>query len=86
MERFDPRGGNVEFNLQTFLSDMRAEQLRSQELLTAKVDAALDKMHDHEARIVVVENMRKNMRWLTGTFIGTMITAILTFVFGLFHK
>lgn len=71
----------VEFNLQTFLSEMRTEQRAEHQELSVKVDKALETLHDHETRIVVVEGTRKSIRWLGATMIVAFVGALLDFVF-----
>lgn len=70
----------VNFDLQTFLSEMRKEQREDHESLSLKVDNLLETMQDHETRIVIVENTRKNMRWLAGTVIVGLVTFLLDLI------
>lgn len=50
---------NFEFNLQTFLSEMRQEAREGQETLALKIDSITETLHKHDKRIAVVENMRR---------------------------
>jgi hypothetical protein len=59
-----------EFDLQGFLAEMRKEHREDHQELSDKVDIAVNLLHNHETRIVIVENMRKSVRWLIGTVIG----------------
>jgi hypothetical protein len=59
-----------EFDLQEFLAEMRKEQREDHKVLSDKVDIAVNLLHNHETRIVIVENMRKSVRWLIGAGIG----------------
>lgn len=64
------------FNMQAFLTDMRQEQKEDHDALTLKVDGIVDKLSDHETRIVVVENTHKAARWLG----GAVVVAFLGFI------
>lgn len=72
----------MDFNLQNFLSEMRAEQRDDNMTLTAKVDqgfqavASSQKAHElsdqqmfssFDKRLSTVENTRRTMRWLAGS-------------------
>jgi hypothetical protein len=47
-----------DFNLQTFLSEMRDEQNRKIDALAADVKTVLDAKSDHETRITLLERFR----------------------------
>lgn len=77
----------MEFNIQDYLHDMRAEQQRDHRDLSSKIEGISAAMHArissvndhvirHETRLVVVENTRRTLLWL-GT---ALITALLAFV------
>ena len=83
----------MEFDLQQYLRDMREENqdaiktVRDENkghylALSNKIEGVVAKTNAHETRIVVVENMRTNVRWLTGTVIGSA----LAYAFSLFHS
>ena len=63
----------MEFNLQTFLTEMRKE-------INDKIDGLTSIAGDHETRIVSVERAHKTVRWLIGlalvglfTFLGNVL-------------
>lgn len=57
----------MEFNLQTFLTDMRSE-------LNDKIDGLIETVGDHETRIVSVERAHKTVRWLVGLVLVGLFT------------
>ncbi len=91
--------GDIKFNMQQFLSEMRAENAahrQEQRADTLTLAGKLDQMganlhgrissvqttvNKHETRLVVVENTRRSMRWLSGTAIVALIGAAIEFFF-----
>ena len=59
----------MEFDLQTFLTDMRRE-------LNEKIDGVVSTLGDHETRITIGETTRRNVRWL----IGIVLVALMAFL------
>lgn len=71
----------MEFNLQDFLSEMRAEQREDLKTLDGKVDKALTTLQDHETRIQFVEGTRKTLRWLAASLVVAFLGAMFDFFF-----
>ncbi len=76
----------MEFDAQSFLRDMRQENVTSLagisgkvDQVDGKVDQVLVKVNDHETRIVVVEGTRRTLLWLA----GAVVIAVLPVVFDL---
>lgn len=69
----------MKFDLQTFLSEMRKEQKEDHDALSARVGAVLEKVSDHETRLVVVEKSQAVARW----FGGAVVVGFIAFVFDL---
>jgi hypothetical protein len=70
----------MNFDLQQYLKEMRDDQREDHKEVVDKLDAVIVRVQDHETRIVVVENTRKTMRWLTGTVIVALVGALLDFL------
>lgn len=86
----------MEFDLQEFLRDMRdehrqaigevkKENAENFRVLTEKVETVITRTNGHETRIVVVENMRSTVRWLTGSLVGSAIAGAFAWMFSMFH-
>jgi hypothetical protein len=58
-----------------FLADMRKEQKDDHDALSAKVDAALAQLSNHETRIVVVEGCQRTARWAGGAVVVALFGA-----------
>lgn len=71
----------MEFNLQQFLTEMRAEQKEDHKELSAKVDKVVETLHNHDTRITIVENTRKTMRWAVGVLIAALIAGAVDLTF-----
>lgn len=65
---------NFEFNLQQFLEGMRHEQREGHYELAEKIDKVASKVEAHNTRIMMLEETRRNMRWLAATMLATAIT------------
>ena len=74
-----------EFDLQTFLSEMRQEQNDSHRNLAAKMDSinteltrqiddVVETQFAHHTRIALVENFRRTARWVIATLIVGVVT------------
>ena len=72
----------VDFNLQTFLSEMREELCGKIDRVDGKVDMVTVRITDHETRISVVENTRKIIRWLA----GVLLVGAVAFVFDVIYS
>lgn len=71
----------MEFNLQTFLSEMRREQNENYKDLANRVDGVVTTVNNHETRLVIVENDRKTVRWLAATLIVAALGVVARVVF-----
>jgi hypothetical protein len=60
--------GELEFNLQQYLSEMRSEQRADTLLLSEKIDGVKDTLGRHNTRITIVENTRRVLIWLGASF------------------
>ena len=60
--------GEIDFNLQQYLSEMRSEQRADTLLLSEKIDGVKETLGKHETRITVVENTRRVLIWLGASF------------------
>lgn len=69
----------VDFDVQTFLRDMRNEQNDAHSKLEEKIDGLKTTISNHETRLTVVENDRSTLRW----FFGSIIAAAIGFVVSL---
>lgn len=76
----------MEFNLQTFLSEMRDEQREDHRDLSNKVDNMLETLQDHETRLTVVENSYKSAKWFVALLITGLVTVAGDLLFKLFAK
>lgn len=56
------------------------------EKLVKKVDTALDKINDHEGRLIPLEGMRRSVRWLSATTVVAMLTGLVDYLVNHFHK
>ena len=65
---------NFEFNLQQFLEGMRHEQREGHYELAEKIDQVASKVGAHETRLVMLEETRKNLRWVVATVVGAALT------------
>lgn len=67
----------VDFDLQSFLREMRDEQREAHEALVTKVDAGFKEasaaLAKHDTRITVIENLRKNVLWFASATFGALI-------------
>lgn len=54
----------MEFNLQTYLTEMRTEARQDNQLIMHKVDDVKKTLALHDTRITVVENTRRVLLWL----------------------
>lgn len=63
----------MEFNLQTFLTEMRKEQREDHETLDSKLDSTLAKIAEHETRLVILEGTRTLLKWGAATVIVTVL-------------
>lgn len=75
------KGQKVQFDIQTFLSEMdQRQEHRTQAVLdeVKKVDGKVEEVkqavNGHEVRLVTVEGTRKTILWLA----GALVTALLT--------
>jgi len=75
--------GQDKFNLQTYLRDMHQDLKADIKSTSDKVDSVDTKVSNHEVRIVVVENHRRAVRWLTALLVTTLVTALVARYFGL---
>lgn len=77
------------FDLQTFLSDMRteaaeanmalrAEMQSGHASLAAKIDSGQATINNHETRIVILESTRKTLRWVLGSALVAVIGGLVT--------
>jgi hypothetical protein len=84
--------GDIQFNLQQFLADMREEQREDIKTLSDKVDGGFHQLHgrisavqtkvnDHETRVTVVEKTHKLVGWLAGAAIVAILGAAATYIF-----
>lgn len=71
----------VQFNLQTFLSEMRDEQREDHLALSGKIDTLVTKVAEHDTKITVLDNHRKTTRWLAGSLVIAFIGATADFLF-----
>lgn len=63
----------MDFNLQTFLSEMRNE-------INAKLDSLQATQAAHETRLTLVEQTSKSVRRVTWLFVAGVVVAIMDFV------
>lgn len=88
-------GGNVEFNLQQYLADMRGELREAHETLVAKVDQGFEKaaqtIAEHElddirafaaldGRIKPLEETQSSVKWALRTVAGAFLLFAFDFV------
>lgn len=73
----------TKFNLQTYLRDMHGDIKADLQALGQKVDSVKETTAQHEVRIVVVENHRKAVRWLSALLVTAIITALIARAFKL---
>lgn len=64
---------NQKWDLQSYLEDMRKEQREAHAVLTEKLDDLGKTVASHETRLTVLDNMRRNVRWLVTATIGALI-------------
>lgn len=67
---------DFDFNLQDYLRDMKDELCNKVDGVGRKVDRLDAKIDNHEGRLIIVEGTRKTMRWLAGTMIVGLVTAL----------
>ena len=70
----------MEFDLQSFLHEMRDEQRADHAALSAKVDAITEVVRAHETRLTVVEGTRRTTRWIVGACAVSAIGAAVDFL------
>lgn len=63
----------MEWDLQTYLRDMRQEQQEDHLRLSVKIDSVVTVLNKHDKRIATVENTRKTMLWLGSSLIVAVI-------------
>lgn len=68
---------NEQFNLQTYLSEMREESRTQYSELDAKLDTIKDTLGEHNTRITIVENTRKLLVWAS----GALVVGVIGFIF-----
>lgn len=89
----------MEFDLQTFLMDMKRELKEDNTRIEGKIDSCLMTVADHEtrvsimeatppgdheARLIKIEGVVKVSRWLVGTAIGAGIAGLVTWFISIF--
>ena len=77
---------NQKWDLQSYLEDMRQEQREAHKTLTDKLDELGKTVAGHETRITVLDNMRRNVRWLATVTIGALIMGGLDLLLGHWRK
>lgn len=70
----------TDFNLQQYLESMESNRREDHVRLEAKLDKVVDKVNDHETRLVVVETTRRAMIWLAGTAVAGAISVLYSLV------
>lgn len=73
-------GGEIEFDLQSYLSEMRSEQRADTLLLSEKIDGVKDTLGKHDTRIAIVENTRRVLVWLGATLGVGLVTFLIDMV------
>jgi len=71
----------VKWNLQQHLETMEETAVARHNTLVLKFDNVLEKVNDHETRIVVVEGTRKTVKWLGMTVGAALILAAIDLAF-----
>lgn len=84
-----------DFNLQSWLQEMRQEQREDYQLLSRKVDDGFSTVHQSlsnhkvettqalgevDKRLVIVENTRRAFRWAMGTMFAAGVTGLFDLV------
>lgn len=69
----------TDFNLQTFLQDMDARHMRAIESLGEEMKAQSIALADHSTRLTVLENTRKNLKWLFTITVGALVSSVTDF-------
>jgi len=78
-----PKKTGRQFNVESYLEDMRAETRVAHREIKDKLDEVAKTVNQHETRITIVENARKTLRWVTGVLVAAAITALVGLFFGL---
>lgn len=76
----------MDFNIQDYLRDMREEQQRDHAELASKLDSVVENVGKHETRLVLVENTRRNLRWLTTALVTALLAVIGDLIVHTFSK
>jgi hypothetical protein len=71
----------VEFDIQSFLAEMREEQRQDHQTLMSKFDRLNDRVSQHETRLVVVENTRNVIVAAIGMLFAALIAGVTDFFF-----
>jgi hypothetical protein len=70
----------IDFDLQSFLQDMRHEQKQDISALTEKVDDGFKEVRSsvaaHDTRLVVVEGTRKALLWFGATVLTLLLPVL----------
>lgn len=61
---------DIKFDLEEFLVAMRQELNTKIDNVDSKVDGVVSKMAAHDTRLVLLENFRKNAKWVLNTVGG----------------
>lgn len=73
--------GDVKWDLQQYLEHMEVQATNRHNELVGKVDSVVEKVNDHEGRLVLVEGTRKSIRWLAVTMVGALLVGAVDFIF-----
>lgn len=81
---------DTDFNLQTYLADMRREQKQDHDSLALTVAAGFAEVtkvtSDHHTRLVVQENFRRSTRWVTGTLLTCLVLPLIVYGITLYWR
>lgn len=68
-----------EYLLYTELRELRQEQQDQHKAVMSKLEGVIETQGDHETRLVVLENTRRNMRWAVGTVVVAALTGVVDY-------